>query len=56
MAYLVTFKETDPLYAIDLSTPTAPVVLDALKVPGFSSYLHPLGSTELLGVGKMTQM
>lgn len=51
-AYLVTFRQTDPLYAIDLSTPTAPVVLGELKVPGFSSYLHPYDETTLIGFGK----
>ncbi|MFH0805117.1 MAG: beta-propeller domain-containing protein [Patescibacteria group bacterium] len=50
--YLVTFRQTDPLFVIDLSTPTAPKVLGQLKVPGFSSYLHPYDETTLIGFGK----
>lgn len=51
-AYLVTFRQTDPLFAIDLSNPKAPKVLGELKVPGFSSYLHPYDETTLIGFGK----
>ncbi len=50
--YLVTFRQVDPLYAIDLSNPKSPKVLDMLKVPGFSSYLHPYDSETLIGFGK----
>ncbi|MCL1879085.1 MAG: beta-propeller domain-containing protein [Actinomycetia bacterium] len=49
--YVVTYRQTDPLFAIDLSNPTAPKLLDALKIPGFSTYLHPWGSGRLLGLG-----
>ena len=42
-AAVVTFRQTDPLYTLDLSDPTAPRVLGELKVPGYSAYLHPLG-------------
>lgn len=52
MAYIVTFRETDPLFAIDLSNPRAPKVLGQLKIPGFSEYLHPLGDGLLLGIGQ----
>ena len=52
LAYVVTFRQTDPLYALDLSDPTAPVVLGELKIPGFSEYLHPVGDGLLLGVGR----
>lgn len=52
MAYVVTFRETDPLFAIDLSNPRAPKVLGQLKIPGFSEYLHPLGDGLLLGIGQ----
>lgn len=52
LAYVVTFRRTDPLYAVDLSDPTAPTVLGELKIPGFSEYLHPLGDGRLLGVGR----
>ena len=50
-AYVVTFRRTDPLFALDLSDPTAPRVLGELKVPGFSEYLHPVGDGLLMGVG-----
>jgi hypothetical protein len=50
--YVVTFRQTDPLYTIDLSTPTAPKVLGELKILGYSAYLHPLGDDLLLGVGQ----
>lgn len=50
-AYVVTFRQMDPLFVIDLSDPTAPKVLGELKEPGFSSYLHPVGEHRLLGVG-----
>ena len=39
-AYLVTFRKVDPLFVIDLSTPTNPKVLGKLKIPGYSDYLH----------------
>lgn len=50
-AYVVTFKKTDPLYAFDVSDPASPKLLGELKVPGFSTYLHPVGSDRLIGVG-----
>jgi hypothetical protein len=49
--YVVTFRQIDPLYTIDLSDPTAPRVAGELKIPGFSSYLHPVDTDHLLGVG-----
>ncbi|MCW4023750.1 MAG: beta-propeller domain-containing protein [Candidatus Bathyarchaeota archaeon] len=52
--YLVTFKNVDPLFVIDLSQPTNPNVLGELKVPGYSDYLHPYDDTHLIGVGKET--
>jgi len=51
-AYLVTFKQIDPLFVIDLSSPTNPKVLGELKIPGFSNYLHPYDETTLIGLGK----
>jgi uncharacterized secreted protein with C-terminal beta-propeller domain len=51
IAYVVTFLLTDPLYAIDLSDPANPFILDELKIPGFSRYLHKWSDTLLLGVG-----
>lgn len=53
-AYLVTFRETDPLFVIDVSTPTAPKVMGELKIPGFSNYLHPLDENHLIGFGYET--
>lgn len=52
IAYLVTFRQVDPLYAVDLSDPLAPRLLGELKIPGFSEYLHPVGEGLLLGVGR----
>ncbi len=53
-AYMVTFKQVDPLFAIDLSNPTAPKILGALKIPGYSDYLHPYDENHLIGFGKDT--
>jgi len=50
-AYVVTFRQTDPLFAIDLSDDTAPKLLGEVKLPGFSEYLHPVGDGRLLGIG-----
>ena len=51
-AYIVTFRQIDPLYALDLSDPTNPKALGELKITGFSSYLHPVGDNLLLGIGQ----
>lgn len=51
MGYFVTFRETDPLFSVDLSDPEAPKVLGELKITGFSSYLHFYGEDKLLGLG-----
>ncbi|MDD4136644.1 MAG: beta-propeller domain-containing protein [Methanoregula sp.] len=50
--YLVTYRETDPLFVIDLADPEHPTVLGELHIPGFSCYLHPCDATHLIGVGK----
>ena len=50
--YVVTFRQTDPLFALDLSDPAHPAVRGALKIPGFSSYLHPVDEDTLIGVGQ----
>jgi uncharacterized secreted protein with C-terminal beta-propeller domain len=50
--YVVTFRQTDPLYALDLSDPTRPAVRGALTIPGFSSYLHPVDESTLIGIGQ----
>jgi hypothetical protein len=52
LATVVTFRETDPLYVLDLGDPAAPALLGELKVPGFSTYLHPVGDHRLLAVGQ----
>ncbi|MET8832498.1 beta-propeller domain-containing protein [Micromonospora sp. NPDC004540] len=50
--YVVTFRQTDPLYTVDLRDPTAPKVSGELKINGYSAYLHPVGEGRLLGVGQ----
>ena len=50
VAAVVTFRQTDPLYLLDLSG--TPKVLGELKIPGFSTYLHPIGDGKLLGLGQ----
>jgi hypothetical protein len=50
--YLVTFRQVDPLYVLDLANPADPRVAGVLEVPGFSDYLFPLPGGLLLGVGK----
>ncbi len=52
MAYVVTFRQTDPLFVIDLTDPKNPTVKGELKIPGFSEYLHPIVDGLLVGVGK----
>ena len=52
MAYVVTFRQTDPLFVIDLNDPKNPTVKGELKIPGFSEYLHPMADGYLIGVGK----
>ena len=51
VGYVVTFRQIDPFYTIDLSDPANPRILGELKIPGFSSYLHPISDTLVLGVG-----
>lgn len=51
-AYVVTFRQIDPFYVIDLRNPAQPKKVGELKIPGFSSYLHPLSDTLILGVGR----
>lgn len=50
--YVVTFEQTDPLFVIDLSNPEKPAITGELKIPGFSSYLHPVSEGYVLGVGR----
>ncbi len=51
-AYVVTFKNTDPLFVIDVADARHPKILGKLKVPGYSDYLHPYDATHLIGFGK----
>ncbi|NHZ70984.1 MAG: hypothetical protein GWP18_05015, partial [Proteobacteria bacterium] len=50
--YVVTFRQVDPLYVVDLADPTNPTVTGELKINGYSAYLHPIGEDLLLGVGQ----
>jgi hypothetical protein len=52
VGYVVTFRQTDPLFTLDLSDPTSPRTTGELQMLGFSSYLHPVGDGRLLGVGQ----
>ncbi|HAI74031.1 MAG TPA: hypothetical protein DCS28_03400 [Candidatus Moranbacteria bacterium] len=49
--YIVTFRQTDPFFVLDLANPANPVLAGELKIPGYSSYLHPLDATHILGIG-----
>ena len=51
VGYVVTFRQIDPFYTLDLSDPENPRVVGELKIPGFSSYLHPIGDGRVLGIG-----
>ena len=51
VGYVVTFREIDPLFVMDLSDPTNPQIKGELKVPGYSSYLHPYDETHIIGIG-----
>ena len=52
LGYVVTFRQIDPLYVIDLTDPANPVEAGELKIPGYSAYLHPVGDGLLIGVGQ----
>lgn len=52
IGYVVTFRQTDPLYTIDLSDPENPQMVGELKILGYSAYLHPIGEGLLLGIGQ----
>ena len=51
-AYLVTFRQTDPLYVVDLADPRNPRVLGELEIEGYSDYLLPIDENHLLGIGR----
>lgn len=50
--YVVTFRQVDPLFVVDLAAPSNPRLLAALKIPGFSEYMHPLDENHLLTIGR----
>ena len=52
VGYVVTFRQVDPLYTLDLSAPARPAVKGELKIRGYSAYLHPVGGGLLLGIGQ----
>lgn len=52
--YMVTFKTVDPFFVIDLKEPSRPAILGALKIPGYSDYLHPYDENHIIGFGKET--
>lgn len=52
--YMVTFRTVDPFYVIDLKDPSEPKILGALKIPGYSSYLHSYDENHIIGFGKDT--
>ncbi|HEY9061966.1 MAG TPA: beta-propeller domain-containing protein [Pseudobacteroides sp.] len=54
--YMVTFKKVDPFFVIDLKDPVSPKVLGALKIPGYSDYLHPYDENHIIGFGKDTEV
>ncbi len=49
--YVVTFRNTDPLFIIDFSNPTKPEITGELKIPGYSTYMHPIADGYLVGIG-----
>lgn len=52
VGYVVTFRQTDPLYTVDLSDPARPRIRGSLALTGYSAYLHPLSATRLIGIGR----
>lgn len=55
-AYIVTFEQVDPLFVIDLVDPTEPTIVGELVIPGFSTYLHPVDGTHLIGIGRSADL
>jgi uncharacterized secreted protein with C-terminal beta-propeller domain len=52
VGYVVTFRQTDPLYTVDLSDPVEPRVVGSLSLTGYSAYLHPVSVSQLIGIGQ----
>jgi uncharacterized secreted protein with C-terminal beta-propeller domain len=55
VGYMVTYRNVDPLFVFDLSNPEKPLKTGELKIPGFSQYLHPVGTQYLVGFGRNTE-
>ncbi len=55
IGYIVTFEQVDPLFVIDLSDPANPQIKGELKIPGYSSYLHPYDENHIIGIGYNTK-
>ena len=53
--YMVTFKNIDPFFVIDLADPINPAISGQLKIPGYSDYLHPYDENHIIGIGKETE-
>lgn len=53
-AYVVTYRNIDPFFVLDISDPYHPYVMGELKLPGFSTYLHPYNDTRIIGIGRET--
>ncbi|MDE5781741.1 MAG: beta-propeller domain-containing protein [Lachnospiraceae bacterium] len=51
IGYFVTYYQTDPLFKVDFSDPSNPVILGQLEITGYSDYLHPWGDDKLMGLG-----
>ena len=51
-SYMVTFRQIDPFFVLDMSNPNEPKVAGELKIPGYSSYLHPYDENHIIGLGK----
>lgn len=54
-AYMVTYKTIDPLFVVDVSNPYEPKILGELKIPGYSTYLHPYDENHIIGIGNDTK-
>ncbi len=52
ICYLVTYEQIDPFFVINLQDPEHPMILGELKIPGFSTYLHPYDETHVIGIGQ----
>ncbi|MBW2998542.1 beta-propeller domain-containing protein [Candidatus Woesearchaeota archaeon] len=50
--YMVTFRQVDPFFVVDLSNPEEIEILGELKIPGFSRYLHPYDENHIIGIGR----